>query len=100
MNTAGDQSELTLTGAPPFNLAFLALGLSSINAPFKGGVFVPFPDILHPDTTDGLGERVFLIPWPANNTPVGLHVWCQWWLPDAGGPLGFAASNALEGVTQ
>jgi glyoxylase-like metal-dependent hydrolase (beta-lactamase superfamily II) len=48
--------------------------------------------------TTGAGGGVALsAAWPAA-LPPGTQTWFQWWIADAGGPAGFAASNAVLGT--
>ena len=44
------------------------------------------------------GDLVLQSPWPAG-VPSGIAFYFQYWIQDPGGPLGAAASNALEAVT-
>ena len=93
-------SQLDVTGAPPGTpLAFLVIGLSQIDAPFKGGVMVPDVDSFLTVGPMAVGEFHLTFSWPFF-VPAGLEVYFQFWVPDAGGPKGFAASNALKGITQ
>ena len=93
-------SQLDVTGAPPGTpLAFLIIGLTEIDAPFKGGVMVPDVDSFLTIGPMALGEFHLTFSWPFF-VPAGLEVYFQFWVPDAGGPKGFAASNALKGITQ
>jgi Right handed beta helix region len=91
--------ELSLTGALPGSLAFLVIGLSQIDAPFKGGVMVPDADSLTVVGPLAIGEFHVVVQWPFF-IPAGVELYFQFWVPDPGGPKGFAASNALKGVTQ
>jgi hypothetical protein len=45
-----------------------------------------------------IGEFHLTFSWPVF-VPADLAVYFQFWVPDAGGPKGFAASNALKGIT-
>jgi hypothetical protein len=74
------------------------VGVSPLDAPFKGGVMVPSPDLLFVLTTDFFGASSFGGLWPAG-VPSGFTTYFQWWIQDPGGPKGFAASNALAGTT-
>jgi len=95
----GDPVDLSLGNALPNSTSTLVLGLSAINAPFKGGLLVPSPDILVGGLpVDGSGNHQILDTWPAGMGS-GLTFWCQHWIVDAGAPSGFAASNAVSGTT-
>lgn len=94
---AGTPTTLSLSGAAPNTLTTLVVGLSDLSAPFKGGVLVPTPDaILGGFPTGFFGVVQLAGPWPPG-IPSGSQLWFQHWIVDAGGPLGFAASNALRG---
>lgn len=97
--TGGTTATLTMTNSIPSTTAILVLGLSDISAPFKGGVIVPAPDIVVGGLpTNHLGGLAFGFTWPAG-LPGGVSLFWQLWVNDAGGPKGFAATNALESVT-
>jgi len=93
-----DPVSLDLSNANPFALSFLVLGLSNLSIPFKGGVLVPAPDFLLPLTVDGFGVASLSTLWPVG-VPSGATFYSQFWISDAAGPAGFAASNALSGTT-
>jgi hypothetical protein len=83
----------------PDSVATLVLGLSPIHATFKGGLWVPKPDILIPGIPTG-PDGVINLPttWPMG-FPAGFSFYEQYWMADPGAPLGFAGSNALRGTT-
>ncbi len=92
----GEPLTLTLSNAAPGAPCTLVLGTSLLFAPFKGGVMVPDASLLiGPLPVSANGTLVLTAPWPAG-VPSGSLVWLQAWLPDAGGPAGFAASNGLS----
>jgi hypothetical protein len=91
---------LDLSGAAASAPAYLILGLSAINAPFKGGVLVPSPDVVTPPVnTDGTGALSIPFIWP-HSVPSGTQLWTQFWVQDVAGIVGFAASNGLLGTAQ
>jgi predicted carbohydrate-binding protein with CBM5 and CBM33 domain len=93
---AGDPVSVSLTQALELAPATLVLGLSALDAPFKGGVLVPHPDVLFDGlTTDGAGELVVNGTWPAG-VPSGFVTYLQCWIVDGQGPKGLAASNGLS----
>jgi Transglutaminase-like superfamily/Transglutaminase family len=96
----GSAGAITLEGAAPLAPCTLLVGFVPGSVPFKGGVLVPFPIALNvPLGLDPYGNS--LLPWtswPAG-LPSGAGFLLQAWLADAAGPQGFAASNALRGVT-
>jgi hypothetical protein len=91
----GTLVSLTLSNALANSTTTLIIGLSQLNAPFKGGVMVPNPDFL-----------IFLLPTGPTGTlplaatwaalPSGFVVYFQHWISDPAGPAGFAASNAVS----
>ena len=94
--TAG--TKIQVTGAPAGGLGYLVIGLSPLNAPFKGGVLVPNADFLAIVAFDGAGVFSVIFSWPTD-VPANTSMWWQCWAPDAGGPAGFAASNGLLSVS-
>jgi hypothetical protein len=97
--SAGSTVTLSVSGAKAGAAAGLIIGLSQINAPFKGGVLVPAPDlILAGLAIDGSGNRVDSFVFPAG-VPSGSVLFDQYWIVDAAGPSGFAATNAVSGTT-
>ena len=96
---AGEPLTLTLSNARENVSATLFLGLSQLNAPFKGGTLVPTPDVIVSNLPTGpLGTFALTAPWPAG-LPSGFSLYFQYWLPDPAGPQNAAASNGLKGTT-
>lgn len=92
-----DPFAFTLTDARPNALVGHILGLSEINAPFKGGVFVPSPDLINqPLGTDASGTAVVAGPWFPGLS--GITFSFQFWVVDPGAIKGFAASNAVRAL--
>jgi uncharacterized membrane protein len=90
---------VALSNAKPNGSATLIVGLSAIDAPFKGGVLVPQPTFLVGALPiDAAGAMNLPFPWPAG-LPSGFSLFWQAWIGDAAAPKGFAASNALESTT-
>ncbi|MGQ0552454.1 MAG: MBL fold metallo-hydrolase [Planctomycetota bacterium] len=92
------QVTLSLSEAKESAATWLVAGLTQINAPFKGGVLVPDTALLLPLVTDAAGQIELHANWPAG-LPAGTNVVLQYWIADPAGPVGFAASNALLGLT-
>lgn len=92
--TEGSLVELTLTNAFPVGPTNLIAGLAQINAPFKGGVLVPSPDILVLGLPVFVGKSEFSFTFPAG-VPSGTELIFQHWVSDPSGPSGFSASNAM-----
>jgi len=94
----GTQIVLDLDGAAPIAPTVLVAGLTTISVPFKGGVLVPSPSALVPLVTDAQGRLSLTGQWPSG-VGTGTSIILQCWVQDAGGPKGFAASNAQLGTT-
>lgn len=92
---AGTPFSIELSHAAPLAPANLVVGLSLLDAPFKGGVLVPATDLYIVLVTDAAGGVLLAGPWPAG-IPSGTQIWFQEWVTDAGGPHGYAASNGLR----
>lgn len=90
-----DLTTFTLTDALPGAQAYYVLGIGQLGLPFKGGVFVPTPDIVLVLVVPPSGSIVFGFPWP-NGLPSGATLYYQYWIKDLGGPLGFSASNGIR----
>ncbi|MCB9897052.1 MAG: hypothetical protein H6825_03495 [Planctomycetes bacterium] len=91
-------TSLDLTNANGSATAALFVGLSAINAPFKGGTIVPAPDLVVIVTTPPTGEIPLAFVWP-DTAPVGVPIYLQWAIQDAGAPVLVALSNAISGQT-
>jgi hypothetical protein len=90
---------LQMADARPDAPCWLVLGLSSLMAPFKGGVLVPSPLVSIPLLTSAAGTaELSWSAWPAGFPPY-TSLWLQYWVADPFASLGFAASNALQAVT-
>ena len=90
----GAPGSLVLSDARPGGTTWLVAGLSSLWAPFKGGVLLPSPDVVVPLPVDVFGGCTVPFTFPIG-IPEGTPIWFQHWIPDRAGPKGFAASNAL-----
>ncbi len=99
---AGNLFKIQLDGAQPGAPCWLVLGFSALMLPFKGGTLAPAPTpsgAILPFTVGGAGRVVIVANWPAG-IPAGMTFWTQFWILDAGGPAGFAATNAMLEATQ
>lgn len=94
----GSANTLRVTDAPPSASAFLVLGLTSLRAPFKGGILGPNPDFLIGLPTDPLGELT--VPYVLPPAPAGIDLFLQVWVQDGGVPSGFTSTESLRGTTQ
>ncbi len=97
--SGGNGLRLELTGAAPLTIGILCIGLSRIDAPFLGGVLVPFPDLIGSVATDAVGRFDLGVIWPAG-LPAGLNLWHQAWLLDVGGLNGVVATNGLVSTSR
>jgi len=88
---------LNLGGGAPLAATFMLVGLSELDAPFKGGTLVPAVDLLIPLVTNPTGNVSVQATWPVG-VPPGFDFWVQCWIVDAAGPKGFSASNGLKGT--
>lgn len=95
---AGAQVTHTLSIANPSSLASFVVGLSAIDAPFKGGVLVPSPDLVVPFQTGLSGSVSVQATWPAG-VPQGTAFYHQWWIVDPAAVKGLSASNAIQGLS-
>jgi hypothetical protein len=96
----GGSVTLTLSDAPPLTPTFLVVGFSVVNAPLKGGTLVPSLDLLlNLPATNGAGGLALPGTLPAA-LPSGATLVFQCWLQDAGGPVGFVASQGVCATVQ
>ena len=96
--SAHSDNTLELASARPSSPATLVIGVSQINAPFKGGTLVPQPMLLVFLATNPVGDLNLAFLWPAG-VPAGKSLLFQYWISDPGASNGVSASNGLEGVT-
>jgi hypothetical protein len=95
----GEGSEIDLTGAAPGAPSALFVAFDPGAAPFKGGTLVPVPPVLLLlGLTSPTGELSLAFTWPPG-IPALVHFDLQFAVLDAGGPHGFALSNALDVLT-
>lgn len=96
----GEPIVLQVSGGPAGGFAILVLGPSAAFAPLLGGTLVPAPGaVLPPLPLDGAGALALPpLVWPGV-LPSGTQFFAQAWLPDPGGPSGFAATNGLRATT-
>ncbi len=93
---------LSLSNALGSAPAWLVYSFTPLFAAFKGGVMVPDPSPPLGDaiqlTTSAAGGFDLAGTWPGAVAP-GLTLYLQTWIADPAGPLGFAASNAVQETT-
>ncbi len=86
-------NDIKITNGAPSGAALVAIGINNNPAPFKGGNLVPVPfSALVNVPLDPSGEFVFTLL--GGNGPVDLFF--QALAPDAGQPLGWELSNAVQ----
>ena len=95
---AGSPGTLALSAARPTSSAVLLVGLTKLNAPFKGGTMVPFPQLLLFLATNPAGGLNLPFTMPAGLPPETLVVF-QFWIGDPLAVAGFGASNGLSATT-
>jgi hypothetical protein len=96
--TTGAYCQLYLSAAKANASATLVIGLSAIDAPFKGGTLVPAPLTFVVVATNFLGGAQLPFNWPAG-VPSGTLLYFQFWVHDAAASKGFSASNGLKATT-
>jgi hypothetical protein len=90
----GDAMSLTLADALPDTPFVLVIGLSAVNLPFRGGVWVPDADLLLFDLTDANGGRQWISSWPHLASAQSFYF--QAWMEDPLAIEGWSASNGLR----
>ena len=91
----GEPIAFRLAEGRPLATSGLVLGLSRLDASFKGGVMVPYPDVVQgPVPLDAEGRCSFAGPWLA--AVGGWDFWAQWWIVDPIGPKGYTASTTVQ----
>ncbi len=88
---------LAVGGAPASAAAFVVLGTSVVDAPFKGGLLVPAPTVVVEGlTTSALGTLAASGTWPAG-APSGFDVALQVWSKPTGSA--WVGSHGVVGTT-
>ena len=99
--TGGSGIDIELSRAAPSSTAWLVFGLATLYLPFESGILVPDfspPGNLLPLVTNGGGGLGINATWPTG-VPGGVEIFFQYWIVDAAGPSGWAASNAVRATT-
>jgi len=92
--TPGSLARLSLRGGVPGATAWVVVGFTAIEFPIAGGILHPALDVVVPVPLDAMGAFDINVPWPSFSPDVFIQVWS----PDAGGPFGWNASNALKAI--
>ena len=95
--SANSANQISLSNARPSSTATLAVGITALNAPFKGGLMVPDPIVLLALPTSAAGAASLPFLWPTG-IPAGFPIWFQFWIQDAAASFGLSASNGLKGI--
>jgi hypothetical protein len=94
------ENALLLAGGPPNGTTHVVLGALFLGVPFKGGTFIPSPDILVLNQAlDGDGAHELPFTW-LPGVPVGTPFWTQHWVVEPGASFNLSASNGLRGEAQ
>jgi len=92
----GSPFAIELADARPLGVTAHVVGLSAIDKPFKGGVYVPAPLLInYPLPLDAQGGLLLAGTWPGPAAP-GIDIYLQFWTQDPAGVKGWSASNALR----
>ena len=97
--TAGATVIHAFDNALPGSTAALVFSLTELNAPFKGGRLIPFPDFLVLGLPTGATGSLSLPSVFPPGIPAGLEIYTQFWIIDPAAPAGFSATNGLSGTT-
>ncbi len=84
-----------LENALPNANAALVVGFSTVYLPAYGGVLVPSPDVSFGFNTGTTGNLNEIYTWPGAVSS-GSEVVFQWWVEDAGAPMGWATTAGVE----
>jgi len=94
---AGSNNSLEFEDMVAGSTVFVFVGVSTLDAPFKGGVLGPAPIIPPIGLPTGTGSLSLPFTQPAG-LPFGTSLFFQGWVEDATGPKGFSATNTLEAM--
>ena len=94
----GTPFSFALANGPFSGSVYHVVGLSVINAPFKGGTMVPMPNLLSgPWPTTSTGTLNIAGNWPMG-VPSGFQIAAQFWFASPA-VAGFAASSGVQIIT-
>jgi len=97
----GANVELQLSGAAPNAPVIAVLGNTEISIPILGGILVPNPgQLIRGLVTDSSGNLKFTSPTFSTAIPSGTTNIIQFWIMDATGPRGYAASNGIRVISR
>lgn len=95
----GSPFAMDVVGARALSNAWWVVGLTAIQAPFKGGVMVPAPDLIVGPVFTGFGGTFSVNGVVPAGLPTGTDLYNQIWIQDAWTAFGFSATNAVVGTT-
>ena len=91
----GQPFAFALQSGPPSGAAWHIVGLSALNAPFKGGTMIPALNLMNgPFPLNASGNLTLAGNWPSGGS--GLTLWVQFWMPSGGGPAGLVSSSGVR----
>ncbi len=93
--SAGDAVHLEVTGAASSAPAFVVIGSTAIDAPFKMGTMVPSPGMILSLSTSPSGE-IFIDDVLPAGIPAAAEFYVQTWIADASGPANYTSTNGLR----
>jgi hypothetical protein len=96
-------ASITLSNVLAQSSALGVVGVTTLNAPFNGGILVPLPALIFALPTGGTPGTPSTVTLNSNipaGTPVGTQFFLQFWVLDSAGAQGWAASNAIQGTTR
>ncbi len=99
--TPASGTGFTLTTSNCLGSAPAGMFFSLVQAalPFKGGTLYTFPLLLTLTLPTSPAGQILLPSTIPAGTPSGTTIFCQTWVKDASGPVGFAGSNGLKLIT-
>lgn len=93
----GATFSVDVSHARPFEPLLLVASPLRVDLPLKGGLLVPYPDLLVALSADVEGRVALSTRWPAG-IPGPFTFWMQAWVADPDAAQGFTASNGLGGL--
>ncbi len=90
----GSPLSIVVDGLLPSAPLLLVVRASQLSEPFKGGVMVPFPQLLVGLTASPSGHLDVAGNWPTG-LPLWSSIWLQAWVPDSDALLGWSATDGV-----
>lgn len=89
---------LQVSNVPPGSRGLMLLSNEATYVPSHGGICVPCPVIVALNFRVGGGESISFPFMNSGNLPSGLALYAQAWVVDPAGPMGWAGTNAVQGI--